>query len=199
MAKIDFLKDPRVIGYGVIVVLLGVFVGLWYNFYYSPLLEQEKALNVQLEAKNREFEAIREMMRNLILLENEVAASENELRELQLMFPESKDVPGLIFEITRLSKQNNVLVTKFVPVGDNAHTYYVENVYSLSVVANYRRLGEFLASLANLKLIVNVDKLSMNPSEDVGNITGENMDDLEKIEETITSTFELTTYSSRKE
>ncbi len=95
-----------------------------------------------------------------------------------------------------MSRLNTVFITKFVPAGAQTKQYYIENKYSVSVSTTYHRLGDFLASLANLKLIVNVDKLIIKKNS---GLKIDSEDDLTRLDETIDASFELTTYSSKKE
>lgn len=195
---IDF-KNPkvvRVINYVVILLMLSLGALWWYQYKYKPLEEQLISLEMKYKQKNKELDAIKEMKRNLERLKQQVAQSELELEELKEIFPESEEIANLIFDITKMSRLNTVFISKFVPVGDQVKQYYVENKYSVSVSTTYHRLGDFFASLANLKLIVNVDKLVIKKNN---GLKIEDEDDLTRLDETIESTFELTTYSSKKE
>jgi len=195
---IDF-KSSKVIktlNYVVILIILAGFTGAWAKYKYLPLKEKRVSLENKLKQKNKELDAIKEMKKNLERLKQEVTQSEIELEDLKKIFPEQEEIANLIFNITKMSRLNTVFITKFVPAGDQVKQYYVENKYSISVSTTYHRLGDFLASLANLKLIVNVDKLVIKKNSGL-KINSE--DDLTRLDETITSSFELTTYSSKKE
>ncbi len=189
-------KAIKAINYVVVAVILIVISVLWYQYRYKPLQEELTRLEQVYKKKNKELDVIKEMKRNLEKLEAEVAQSELELEELKKIFPETKEVANLIFEITKMSRLNTVFITKFVPAGAQTKQYYIENKYSVSVSTTYHRLGDFLASLANLKLIVNVDKLIIKKNS---GLKIDSEDDLTRLDETIDASFELTTYSSKKE
>lgn len=195
---IDFKSNKviKILNYVVIVVVLLVITIVWKKYKYEPLVAQVTTLESEYQKKNRELDAIKEMKKNLERLKQEVTQSENELEELKKIFPESKEIANLIFNITKMSRLNTVFITKFVPAGDQVKQYYIENKYSVSVSTTYHRLGDFLASLSNLKLIVNVDKLIIKKNS---GLKIDNEDDLTRLDETINASFELTTYSSKKE
>ncbi len=189
----ETLKQPKVINYLILAVILVILSFMYYKLVYVPLQMKIASLEKELEKKSKELETIREMKKNLVNLQNEVKKAEIELEKLKSMFPEKKEVARLMFDITKLAKFHNIMIVRFLPVGDITKPYYMEYKYSLEVKGRYHNLGAFLADMANLTLIINTDKLEIKA------LNFKNVEDFENINETLKASMEITTYSSKKE
>jgi type IV pilus assembly protein PilO len=113
------------------------------------------------------------------------------------MFPDQKEIPKLIREITGVARASGIYTTRFNPLPDIQREYYVENRYDLSVTGGYHQLAQFFSFLANMPLIINLSNvvISQNPSLE------QSKQEAEEHGTPITSimaTFQMTTFSSKK-
>jgi type IV pilus assembly protein PilO len=137
------------------------------------------------------------MKPQLAKLRLEIQLDSAKLDSLKNIFPDSKEIPKLIREITKVAVASGIETKKFTPQPDIVKEYYIENRYNMSVAGGYHQLATFFSFFANLPLIINVSKVQINVAPDIQNAI--------KLSEehggtvaSISATFEMTTFSSKK-
>ncbi len=191
------LKDPK---YRIPILLIVIGIGMiatWYYYVYAPNLEKINQLEQKVKAKQDTLRTIQALKPQLNMLREELQLAENKLDSLKSIFPDHKEIPRLIREITSVARATGIITTKFNPMPDVEKEYYVENHYNIAVSGGYHQLAEFFAFLANFTLIINLSSMhiSTNPEYDPVPVT---MGAVENGGETIVSQFEMTTFSSKK-
>ena len=193
---IDF-KNPKV-QIATMILLLGALVGyIWYTNYIVPTSAEAQKVSEQLKKDQGVLANIQAMRPQLARLHSDVDHLDNLLDSLKSIFPDNKEVPKLIREITRMSKESGVFTTQFSPDADVVREYYVENNYKMSVVGGYHQLATFFSYLANIDLIVNLSGMKIQTSPAISM----SISDYEKhggIIQSVRATFQLTTFSSKK-
>lgn len=196
-AKFKFdIKDPKVRN-PLLVALLAGFLGfLWYDYSFRPLSENIAELNEQKEKKESELRTINALKPQLDKLRAETVLATSKLDSLKNIFPDQKEVPRLIREITAVNRKSDVVTTRFLPLPDVAQEYYVENRYNVTVAGDYHNLGDFFSYLANFQLIINLSgvTVSANPAYTKADPESPVREDAPSI----VASFELTTFSSRR-
>ncbi len=192
------LRDKRTQGF-LVVVLIGVGIGYgWYKYMYQPLSTSIASLSTERDAKKSKLNALLAMKPQMERIRAEIQAKRIMLDSLKSIFPDEKEVPKLIHEITRLANASNVQTIKFSPMADVRQEYYIENRYQLTMWAGYHEFATFLSRMANLRLIINLSdvKLMANPrlSEQMAQVAESGGTPGNTVE----ATFTLTTFSSRK-
>jgi type IV pilus assembly protein PilO len=194
--KLD-IKDPNVrnalIG---IAVILGLSY-LWYDSIYRPKVEEIKTLTEKREKVDAELLRINALKPQLERLRQEAVVMAAKLDSLKNIFPDRKEVPRLIREITAVNRRSGVITTRFTPMPDVEKEYYVENKYNVLMLGDYHNLGALFSYLANFQLIVNLDNVSISANPGYGN-NNKNMGPYEERQPSVLAAFELTTFSSRK-
>jgi type IV pilus assembly protein PilO len=194
--KVDF-KKPQVRNV-LIIFAVGLVLGfLWYQFVYVGINEEKTRLESDLKKKQTELNNILILKPQLKTLEKDITAAGVRLDSLKSMFPDQKEIPKLIREITGVARASNIYTTRFNPQPDVQREYYVENRYDLSVTGGYHQLAQFFSFLANMPLIINLSNVSIheNPS------LAQSKKDAEEhgIPVTsITASFQMTTFSSKR-
>jgi len=189
------IKDPNVrnalIG---VAVILGLSY-LWFDSFYSPKMEEIKTLTEKKEKVEAELLKINSLKPQLERLRQESIIMAARLDSLKNIFPDQKEVPRLIREITAVNRRSGVITTRFTPMPDVEKEYYVENKYNVSMLGDYHNLGAFFSYLANFQLIVNLDNVTISANPGYGN---KSVGPYEERPPSVLAAFELTTFSSRK-
>lgn len=191
------LKDPKY-RIPILICLIGVgIVALWYYYVYAPNIEKINQLEKKVSAKQDTLRTIQALKPQLHMLREELRLAEIRLDSLKSIFPDQKEIPRLLREITSVARASGITTTKFNPMPDIEKEYYVENHYNMAVSGGYHQLAEFFAFLANFTPIINLSSMNIaaNPHYDP------NLDQMgaeENGTETIVSQFEMTTFSSKK-
>jgi len=191
------LKDPKY-RIPILICLIGIgMIALWYYYVYSPNIEKINQLEKVVNAKQDTLRTIQALKPQLNMLREELRFAENRLDSLKSIFPDQKEIPRLLREITSVARASGITTTKFNPMPDIEKEYYVENHYNMSVSGGYHQLAEFFAFLANFTLIINLSSMNIvtNPEFDP---TFQQVGAIEDGKETIVSQFEMTTFSSKK-
>jgi type IV pilus assembly protein PilO len=193
--KLD-IKDPKVRNPLIILALAGFLGYLWNDYSFTPLRENIAVLENQKEKKESELRTINALKPQLDRLRKETVMATAKLDSLKNIFPDQKEVPRLIREITAVNRKSNVVTTRFLPMPDVVREYYVENKYNVAVAGDFHNLGEFFSYLANFQLIINLGGVAVNANPNYTRADPEApvKDDTP----TIFATFELTTFSSRR-
>jgi type IV pilus assembly protein PilO len=192
------VRDPKVQRYAVFALVAIIVVVVWQQRVYRVKQTKLKSLQTTYEEKQRQLNAIRAMKPQLERLRREIVVERVALDSLKAMFPDQKEVPKLIQEITRQAQQTNIYTTKFSPLQDIQREYYVENHYSLSLWGNYHDFAAFLSHLANIKLIINLSKVEIKMHPELVSVSERRTGLATDVKYSTMATFEMTTFSSRK-
>ena len=191
------LKNPRTRNILIIVAVGLAGAVLWHQTVYTEKRKTVDALHREIERKQNELNNILALKPQLKKLEKDIAVAQVRLDSLKSMFPDQKEIPKLIREITSVARASEIYTTKFNPLPDIQREYYVENRYDMTVSGGYHQLAEFFSFLANLPLIINLTGVSIH--------TNSGLDAAKKEAEehggpisSIVASFQMTTFSSKK-
>ncbi|NLG19290.1 MAG: type 4a pilus biogenesis protein PilO [Fibrobacter sp.] len=193
--KID-LKNPR-IRIPALLILIGIGATyLWVQQLYLPNKEIIAGLEVSRNAKQDTLRTVLALKPQLNTIRMEISLAQSRLDSLKSIFPDQKEIPKLIREITGVARASGITTTKFNPLPDIEREYYVENRYNISVTGGYHELAEFFAFLANFPLIINLTSVNIAANPDAANSSA-NLE-YETSVPSVVSSFEMTTFSSKK-
>lgn len=186
-------------GTRLLVLILGISIAIaaaWYYQMYKPKMTELTRLKRELSDKQQQLNVIRKMRPQRDLLRTEILRKQQTLDSLKAIFPDRKEVPRLIHEITRLSRSSEIYTTRFNPLKSEVREYYIENHFSVALQGRYHNFGEFLSKLASLRLIVNLSDMHIDTHRSVG---GRQMspEEFDELPYTIIATFKMTTFSSK--
>ncbi len=166
MASFGLSKQPWHVQLAVFVLLAGAGAGLFYYLYEMPK-------QVELTARNRELEAIRdrntkgaETARQLPAFRSQISELEARLEALKPILPEEKDVGDLLRRIQTLATQSNLTIRGFRPQPIAAREIHAEWPIGLELEGNYHNLGLFLDRVSRFPRIINVGNMVITPKED---------------------------------
>jgi len=190
------IKDPRLRVPALVLVIVAGGIYYWADTVFKPVKQEQQKLQTQLKAKQDTLRLIQALRPQLDQLRIELAAAQAHLDSLKSIFPDQKEIPKLIREITSVAHASGIRTTRFNPLPDVEREYYVENRYSISVEGGYHDLAEFFAFLANFTLIINLSTVSISTHPEYAKAEEGEMLSVKK--PTIASMFEMTTFSSKK-
>jgi type IV pilus assembly protein PilO len=191
------LNDPK-LRIPILILLIGiVVVAIWYNQYYTVTNQAIAELEKKYNAEQDTLRTIQALKPQLNLLRDELQIAQFRLDSLKSIFPDQKEIPKLLREITSVARASGITTTKFNPMPDIEKEYYNENHYNIAVSGGYHQLAEFFAFLANFTLIVNLSNMYISANPDFTNSLQQSGDsDIGNA--TVVSQFEMTTFSSKK-
>jgi len=197
MKKISInIRDPRLRVPLLVALFIGIGTYMWIDMVFAALQIERSQLLDNINRRQDTLRIIQALKPQLAQLHIELNLAQHRLDSLKAMFPDQKEVPKLIREITSVARAAGIVTTRFSPMPDIEREYFVENRYSLAVEGGYHSLAEFFSFLANFTLIINLSTVNItaNPAyvdqEAAGPESGRYP--------TIAALFEMTTFSSKK-
>jgi len=185
------------------ILLMGILIsGAIYGLQIKGNNEKLKAIVAVKNEKQQELNKILQLKPQLEKLRLAVAELRTELSALESVFPDSADTPSLISNITKMARDNELMVLNFKPLGEEVREYYVEHNYEIELLGAYHKLGVFFEALANFELIVNVSNLELKPSsvmaQDIADYRLLNVEsEYDDRVNSVVTKFKISTYSSK--
>jgi type IV pilus assembly protein PilO len=190
------LKDPR-LRIPVLVGLVALGGGYyWYSQVYTSLRTEQESISRQLVAKQDTLRTIQALKPQLSQLREELRLSQLKLDSLKSIFPDQKEIPKLIRELTSVASASGINTTKFNPMPDVEREYFIENHYQIAVDGGYHNLAEFFAFLANFTLIINLSNVNIAANPEA--VRSETSPAVGSQASSMVAMFEMTTFSSKK-
>lgn len=145
----------------IILVPLLVCVGYWWMM-YRPAQDEVTGLMNQQQKLQRKLNEVRSVAAKMEQFEEEIAALERELKVAVRQLPSSKELPGLLTDISTLGKKAGLEFEAFRPRGENDRGFYAEVPIEIEFTGGYHEVATFFDRVAKLDRIVNVGDLRMN-------------------------------------
>ena len=177
------------------VCVLGALIYGWVDQVYKPMAESIAQLTEKKEKLEAELAKINTLKPQLEKLRQESIILNARLDSLRNMFPDEKEIPKLIRQITTVNRKSNITTTRFTPKPDVVQEYYVENKYDVALIGDYHNIGAFFSHLANFQLIINLSGVTITANS--GYNRGDPDANIERVPSAL-ATFEMTTFSSRR-
>lgn len=144
------------------VLLPLLLVGSYWYFLYRPATAEHKQLVVQQQGLQRKLNEVRSVAANLAKFEQEIQDLEAELKHAVLQLPSSKELPGLLTDITTLGKKAGLEFNAFRPQSEISRGFYAEVPIQIEFTGSYHQVATFFDRIAKLDRIVNVGDIKMS-------------------------------------
>lgn len=148
------------------VVAAVVILGVFYYFYLSGAMDEEKQKTEQLENLRKEIRALEVTANKLQEFQREVAQLEAKLETLKRILPPEKETPDLMRKVQALAAQSNLTIKNFTPGAVVNRDFYQEWPINMSVDGSYHNLGMFFDRVGRLSRLVNLGNLKVNSKND---------------------------------
>ena len=142
----------------VVVVLLAA---LYWYFSYQPYAEEMQNLQARIDSRQQTVEKHKQVAAKLDVFKVEVSELEAKLHSLLRELPESREIPGLIRQISDLGVRTGLQINLIKPQPEQKKEYYAEIPIQVRVKGQYHAVGRFFDDLARLERIVSVDNVQV--------------------------------------
>jgi type IV pilus assembly protein PilO len=148
---------------GIVGGLIALLVGGYYYFFYSDMQDEVAQLTKDHERLTREKKDYEKRKQEYLAFRNEVNALLDEQKELLRVLPKTDDIEQFIENVQaqiELSGLTKVTSTRepAVPV-----EMYVKIPVKMSLTGTYHQINHFFKNVGDLKRIVNIENLSLEP------------------------------------
>jgi type IV pilus assembly protein PilO len=156
-----FARLPRPYRMAMVPLVAVLVLGSYGWFVYRPA----RAEVLQAEAQERELERkvseVRAIIANLAAFEAEIAEMEVKLKQALRQLPDSKELPGLLTDVTSLGKDAGLEFKAFRPHDEIGRDFYAEVPIEIEFSGDYHDIARFFDKVSKLPRIVNVSELNM--------------------------------------
>jgi len=194
--KID-IRSPKIQAmFGIIIACIAI-TWLWHQYIIKEKRAKTEELKSTYKVKQDELNKIISMRPHLTRLRKENEQLQIQLDSLRSIFPDEKEIPKLIREITKVASKSGIFTNKFNPLPDVVREHYIENNYYMSVIGGYHELAAFFSYLAEFELKINLSNVAIRMNPGVASSIKE-FEVHGGTVKTVVSTFTMTTFSSKK-
>jgi type IV pilus assembly protein PilO len=151
---------------GVSLFLAALICGVFWYFWYSDKLEEEKRKQTRLEQLRQEIQALEVTAAKLQEFQREVQLLEAKLETLKRILPPERETPDLMRRVQYLAAQSNLTVKKFNPGTIANREFYQEVPVTLDVVGSYHNLGLFFDRVSRLTRLINMGNVKIKAQKD---------------------------------
>jgi type IV pilus assembly protein PilO len=150
---------PRMQRVAFLAVLSVGIVGLYVYTFFLPAqatIEQLEAQQLELQRKLNE---VRSVAANLPAFEARLGELEVELKTALRQLPNSKELPGLLTDISSRGKNAGLEFRAFRPKDEIPRDFYAEVPIEIEFTGTFHEIARFFDDIAKLPRIVNVSDL----------------------------------------
>jgi len=142
----------------IFVVLLAV---LYWYFLYQPYSEEMAALQERITTKRQTVEKNQKIAAQLETFRTQVSELEARLHALLRELPESREIPGMIRQISDLGVRTGLQISLIKPMLELRKEFYAEIPIQVRVKGQYHAVGRFFDDLAHLERVISVDGIQI--------------------------------------
>jgi len=143
----------------VLVNLLIVF--FFYKLYYSPKVENLSKMKKEVEINKLLIIKYRSLLPRYSILKKKLEKRREFLKLINNIFPKIKDIPGLLQEIAKSAKKNELEVFYFEPKPEVEKDYYKIIPFQISLRGDFLGFLSFLNQVSLLSRLVTLHDLDV--------------------------------------
>ena len=149
-----------------VMLVIAVTVGFGFDYF---VLSSTRAETVELTKKkddlvsaNAQAEVVKQRLPEFKARFEQLKVEYDQTKEL---LPESVELSRVLESLTAVAKNNNLVVTNFTPKGDKdiQQDFYKLKPIGVALVGNYQNLENFFQQISELKRVVNISNLDIQP------------------------------------
>ena len=144
-----------------IPVFVLLFAVLFWYFLYQPYSEEMAALQERITSKRQTVEKYQKIAAQLETFRTQVSELEARLHALLRELPESREIPGMIRQISDLGVRTGLQISLIKPMLEQRKEFYAEIPIQVRVKGQYHAVGRFFDDLAHLERVISVDGIQI--------------------------------------
>lgn len=156
-----FAKLPKPYRIAMIPLFVVLVVGGYGWFFYKPAAAARAVAEAEERDLERKVSEVRAIVSNLSAFEEEITELEKHLKQALRQLPDSKELPGLLTDVSSLGKDAGLEFKAFRPRDEIAKDFYAEVPIEVEFSGDFHDIARFFDKVSKLPRIVNVSQLKM--------------------------------------
>jgi type IV pilus assembly protein PilO len=147
-----------------VLLLIGtiaVLGALFYFIQYKPQSDTINRLRRSVADQEKKLAELKKAAADVEVVQKDLARAEEELKEVLVLLPDSKEIPGLLENVSQLGAEVGLENLLFQPQPEQVQEFYATVPIRLDLIGTYHELGLFLDRVSKLNRILKVDNLNM--------------------------------------
>jgi type IV pilus assembly protein PilO len=156
-----FAKLPKPYRMAMVPLAAVLVLGSYGWLLYRPASAELAAAQTQEREIERKVSEVRAIVANLAAFEAELGEMEERLKQALRQLPDSKELPGLLTDVTSLGKDAGLEFKAFRPKDEIPRDFYAEVPIEIEFSGDFHDIARFFDKVSKLPRIVNVSQLEM--------------------------------------
>ncbi len=145
----------------ILVVVLGVFVGLYWQFLYRPVMAEIRAVEPELNQLKAELAAKKEIVKEKERYIAELERTREKLYVALRQLPDKSEIPTLLENVSSLGTAAGLQFKLFKPMPEVSKNFYAEIPVDIQVEGKFRDVVTFFDNVSKMPRIVNIVNITM--------------------------------------
>jgi len=141
--------------------LVLLMAALYWYFLYQPYVEEREALQEKINTKRQTVEKHKQIAAKLETFKAQVSDLEAKLHVLLRELPESREIPGMIRQISDVGVRTGLQISLIKPQPEQRKEFYAEIPIQVRVKGQYHAVGRFFDDLVHLERIISVSGIQI--------------------------------------
>jgi type IV pilus assembly protein PilO len=154
-------KLPMAAKGAIYVALASAIVAVYWFTMGTSEMGMLNTLNLQLTTVQNEISEARAVASNLKTFREQRELLGKQLNDALSKLPDSKQLPGLLTDISGLGKKSGLEIRSFDPQTEQRRGFYAEVPIKVEFYGRYHDVGSFFDRLSRLSRIVNITEMDM--------------------------------------
>jgi len=148
------------------ILLMGLILGLGYNFHVKDLQTELDAQVAQEMSLKDQYAAKAGLAANLEAYIIQMKEMETSFGAMLRQLPSDTEVPGLLEDITRTGLGSGLEFQEIKLLPEVTQQFYIELPIQITVTGNYHDLATFVSGVASLPRIVTLHDFEVKPLDE---------------------------------
>ena len=144
-----------------LVLILGAILGVYWQFFYRPVVAEIRVIEPELNKLKAELSAKRDIVKEKPRYEAELEETRAKLHLALKQLPNKSEIPTLLENILALGNASGLQFKLFKPRGEVPKNFYAEIPVDIQIEGRYRDIITFFESVSKMPRIVNITNINM--------------------------------------
>ena len=155
-----------------IMILVAIMIaigGLYYYFLFAPKYKQLTRIQTKYKKAQLTLSQTKQVASQLKQFEEEIAALQVDFKIAARKLPNSREIPHLLMQITKLGKEAGLEFLLFQPQAEKPVEFYAEVPIDIEIIGGYHALSNFLTRICTMPRIVSITDFNMHDYKIIDN------------------------------